>query len=341
MWRFDRKQVAPWRDICGESDSPMAAIPFRPLFRNPHLQTIAGHLWIRKGEERRFPIQERLHRTEPDVQVLVQSQQPRGRAAGEIVMVHGLEGSGNSGYMRSLSGAALRAGYAAHRFHMRTCGGTEHLCRTLYHAGLTSDLLAVLRQLQRESRGPVFLVGFSLGGNVVLKLAGELGDSGQPLVCGVCAISAPLDLAACSRSLGAPGNHLYQRRFVRHMRSRLRATGRYGKADFAGLHSVRDIDDTITAPSFGLGSAAQYYETQSALRYLNAIQVPALLIHAEDDTLAPLDRAASEAAHRNPAIEVIATPHGGHLGFIGRRPHRFWVDDAVLAWIARQNGASA
>lgn len=316
-------------------------IPFRPLLRNPHLQTIAGHLWLRQGEERRFPMELRLHQTEPEVQVLVQSQQPRGPAAGQIVMVHGLEGSGNSGYMRSLSGAALRAGFASHRFHMRTCGGTEGLCRTLYHAGLTSDLLAVLRQFEREGRSPAFLVGFSLGGNVVLKLAGELGDSARPLICGVCAISAPLDLAACSRSLAAPGNHLYQRRFVRHMQARLRATGRYGKADFAGLHSVREIDDRITAPSFGLGSAAQYYETQSALRYLSAIRVPALLIHAQDDTLAPFDNAAYEAARRNPAIEVIATAHGGHLGFIGRRPYRFWADDAVLDWIARQNRASA
>lgn len=273
--------------------------------------------------------------------MLVQSQQPSGPAAGEIVMVHGLEGSGNSGYMRSLSGAALRAGFAAHRFHMRTCGGTEHLCRTLYHAGLTGDLLAVLRQFKREGRGPVFLVGFSLGGNVVLKLAGELGDSARPLASGVCAISAPLDLEACSRSLAAPGNRIYQRRFVRHMRARLRATGRFKKADFDGLHSVREIDDRITAPSFGLGSAAQYYETQSALHYLSAIRVPALLIHAQDDTLAPFDRPACEAAQRNPAIEIIATPHGGHLGFIGRRPYRFWADAAVLDWIARQNRASA
>src|SRR5689334_21380439 len=125
-------------------------IPFRPLFRNPHLQTIAGHLWIRNGEERRFPLERRLYQTEPGVQVLVESQRPNGRAAGHVVMVHGLEGSGGAGYVRSLSGEALRKGFAAHRFHMRTCGGTERFSNTLYHAGLTSDLLSVLKTILRE-----------------------------------------------------------------------------------------------------------------------------------------------------------------------------------------------
>ena len=118
-------------------------------------------------------------------------------------MVHGLEGSGDAGYIRSLSTAALRVGFAAHRFHMRTCGGTEHLCRTLYHAGLTSDLLAVLREFRKEGREPAFLAGFSLGGNVVLKLAGEMGESVRDYVQGVCSVSAPLDLAACARRIGA------------------------------------------------------------------------------------------------------------------------------------------
>lgn len=262
-------------------------------------------------------------------------------------MVHGLEGSGDAGYVRSLSGAALRAGFAAHRFHMRTCGGTEHLCHTLYHAGLTSDLLAVLRELQREGRGPAFLVGFSLGGNVVLKLAGEMADAARPLIRGVCAVSSPLDLAACARRIAERDNRLYERRFIRRMRSRLCATGRYRDIDFAGLGSVMEIDDKITAPSFGFGNAAHYYSTQSAMRYLDGIQVPTLLIHAQDDTLvpfssvAPFTRGASSGAHGIPRIELVAPQHGGHLGFIGRRPHRFWADEIIMDWIVRQNPVSA
>jgi hypothetical protein len=315
-------------------------VHFDPLFRNPHWQAVAGHLWKRDGGEARFPVERRLFQTEPDVQVLVESQRPAGPAAGEIVMVHGLEGSGKAGYMRSLSAAALRAGFAAHRFHMRTCGGTERLCPTLYHAGLTSDLLAVLHQLRDEGRAPVFLVGFSLGGNVVLKLAGEMGESARPLVRGVCGVSAAFDLAACARRIAQPANRFYERRFVRRMRARLCATGRYQERNFQGLRSVKDIDDRITAPSFGFGDAANYYRTQSTIRYLDGIRVPVLLIQAMDDTIVPFDIFADggvpSGPRANPRIELLAPAHGGHVGFIGRRPHRFWADDAIMEWIAGQ-----
>ena len=132
-------------------------VPFDPLLRSPHLQTIVGHFWRRPDAAAEFPIERRLYRTESDVQVLVCSQHPRGKVRGEIFMVHGLEGSGEAGYIRSLSSAALRAGYGAHRFHMRTCGGTEHLCPTLYHAGLTSDLVAVLREFRKKCGRAPFL----------------------------------------------------------------------------------------------------------------------------------------------------------------------------------------
>jgi len=308
---------------------------FEPLFRNPHLQTIAANFWKRPDVTAKFPLERRLVQTEPGVQVLVESQRPPGIARGEIVMVHGLEGSGQAGYMRSLAAAALRAGFAAHRFHMRTCGGTGHLCDTLYHAGLTSDLLAFLRELGT----PAFLVGFSLGGNVVLKLAGELGNGelAKPLQPrGVCAISTPLDLAACARRIGEPDNRIYERRFTRRMIARLLATGRYSRRDLAGFTSVFQIDDRITAPSFGFGNAPNYYQTQSAIGFLDAIRIPALLIQSKDDTFIPFGIFESPAVRRNPRIELIATEYGGHLGFIGRRPNRFWVDAVVVEWITRQ-----
>jgi predicted alpha/beta-fold hydrolase len=305
--------------------------PFVPLFRNPHLQTIAAHYW--KRPEARAPVERRFVTTEPGVQVLVETLRPAGKSRGEVVMVHGLEGSGSAGYIRSLSAAAIDAGFAAHRFHMRTCGGTEHLCQTLYHAGLTSDLLAFVRQLG----APVFLVGFSLGGNVVLKLAGELGDGARGIIEGVSGVSTPLDLAACARRISEPDNRVYEARFVRKMRERLCATGRYTARDFAGLRTVMELDDRITAPSFGFGDAVNYYRTQSAIGYLDAIRVPALLIQAKDDTFIPFAIYESAAVRSNPRIELLATEHGGHLGFLGRRPRRLWTDHAIMNWITSRS----
>jgi predicted alpha/beta-fold hydrolase len=306
---------------------PFEPRPFEALFRNPHLETIAAHFWPRP--ESHLPVERRFIRTEPEVEVLVESQR-MAAVAGEIVLVHGLEGSGKAGYMRSMSAAAARAGYAVHRFHLRSCGGTHDRSNTLYHAGLTSDLLFFLRQLGR----PVFLIGYSLGGNVALKLAGELGKSVGPLISGVAAVSTALDLAACARRIHQADNFLYERRFVRTMLARLRATGKYSARDLAGLRSVIEIDDRITAPSFGFGNAANYYRTQSALGFLDSLRVPVLLIQSKDDTFVPFDVFESDAVRRNPCISLIATEHGGHLGFIARRSPRLWLDETVMRWIA-------
>jgi predicted alpha/beta-fold hydrolase len=309
--------------------------PFEPLFRDPHLQTIAAHFWPREDVATDYPPERRLFRTEPDVQVLVVTQRPKISPIGEIVMVHGLESSGEAGYIQSLAAVALRAGFAAHRFHMRTCGDTGHLAHTLYHAGLTSDLLNVLRQMacERDCVTPVFLAGFSLGGNVVLKLAGELASQAGELITGVVATSTPLDLAACARRIGEPRNRIYEKRFVRRMQSRLREAG-YNDCEIAGVNSVHDLDDRFTAPSFGFGDAANYYRTQSSIRYLPDIRVPTLLIQAEDDTFIPFQIFRAPEVHANPAIQLIVTRHGGHLGFIGRAPYRLWLDHAIMDWIS-------
>ncbi len=247
-----------------------------------------------------------------------------------MVLVHGLEGASDAGYMRTLAHRALTSGFATHRFHMRTCGGTEYLCNTLYHGGLTSDLLAYLKLL--NSSLPVFLIGFSLGGNVVLKLAGELAQNGPQLLAGVSAISAPIDLAMAARRINAPENVIYQRRFVTRMQARLTATGRYTSAALHPLRTLYDIDDKITAPSFGFGTADRYYATQSSNQLLPQIQVPALLIAAQDDPLIPFRMYRDAAPESNPHVRAIYPEHGGHLGFIARDKPRFWADETIVEW---------
>ena len=257
-----------------------------------------------------------------------------------MILIHGLEGSSSAGYACSLAQAALETGYTVHRFNMRSCGGTEDVCgNTLYHSGQTSDLLAVVRQI-RESNptSPLFLVGFSLGGNFVLKLAGELGGIARELMAGVAAISTPIDLAACVRLLDRPSNRLYARRFLDRLKKRIllkeRVTpGLFDLRDLSRVKTVYEFDDKFTARSFGFGTADNYYATQSSNQYLEQIRVPALLVQAKDDPMIPFEIYRHPAISANPFLQLLAVDHGGHLGFISKRRPRFWLDGMLLEWL--------
>ena len=309
--------------------------PFVPLFRNAHLLTIAGNYWPRP-DLGRYPVHAKLYETEPGVQVLVHSQYRPTEPAAHLVLVHGLEGSSDAGYARSLSHAALDAGFAVHRFNMRSCGSTEHLSgRVLYHSGQTSDLLFVVRQI--GGRIPVILCGFSLGGNVVLKLAGELTESARDLIAGVAAVSTPIDLAACAKQLDRPSNALYARRFLKRLKERIRTKerlmpGLFRLEDLDRVRTIYEFDDRFTAQSFGFGTADNYYATQSSNQFLDRIRVPALLVQAKDDPMIPFDVYGHPAFLRNRNLRLIAVDSGGHLGFVSRNKPRLWLDSVLMEW---------
>ena len=310
-----------------------ASVNFDPLVRNPHLLTIAGNFWPRHIDEVRFPCTRRLYRTDERTTVAVLEHEPAGTIRGHVVFLHGLEGSAEAGYIRSFAQAALLAGFAVHRKNLRTCGGTETLCDTMYHSGLTSDTRFVLEQLQ----GPKFLVGFSLGGNVALKLAGELGET--DLLQGVVAVSTPIDLARCVRQLDRPSNTVYARRFLSRLKARIArkselAPELYSAGGLQDVGSIWQFDDRYTAPLFGFGSAANYYQTQSAAQFLDAIRVPTLVITAQDDPLVPFAMYQEHRAFQNnPALQLLTPDYGGHVGFISRHRPRFWVDTVALSWM--------
>ncbi len=285
----------------------------------------------------RFPAQRAEYRIDAKTTVVSLEHHPAGPARGQIIFLHGLEGSAGAGYIASFAQEALVRGFGVHRLNMRTCGGTEDLCETMYHSGLTSDTRFVAETLHRRHKSPIFLAGFSLGGNVVLKLAGELGST--DLLAGVCAISTPIDLAACVRSMDKRSNRLYARRFLGRLRDRIRQKSKLSPDLYSpdGLEDVRTIwefDDRFTAPLFNFGSAANYYATQSAARYLDTIGVPTLVITSKDDPLVPFQVYSHPAFTMNPHITLVATERGGHLGFISRHRPRFWLDGFALDWIA-------
>jgi predicted alpha/beta-fold hydrolase len=315
---------------------------FQPLLRNPHALTVLANYWPRKIDLARFPSKRVEYRIDSSTRIITFEHQPEGPSRGSILFAHGLEGSADAGYIQSFAQTALLRGFTVHRMNLRTCGGTEELCETMYHSGLTSDTREISERIRSRTKSPLFLVGFSLGGNLALKLAGEIGHS--DLLSGVCAVSPPIDLATCVRTLERPLNRLYAQRFLQRLCSRVRRKSKlaphlYSKQYLRDIKTVWEFDDRVTAPLFGFGTAANYYATQSAAGYLDAIRTPTLIIAAKDDPLVPFEIYSHPAFRTNPALTLIATEHGGHLGFLLRKKPRFWLDKAALNWIECLLGA--
>ena len=306
------------------------ASPDHPLFRGGHAQTIAGRYWRGGLDEGRWPTQQRFFQTAPDVQVLGTIN--RGGGRGVVIAVHGLTGCSEARYMLTLATRALEQGFDVVRLNVRSCGGAEHLSPTLYHSGLTDDLRSVVGQIASQD---VYLVGFSMGGNMALKLAGEWGDAPPRHVRAVCAISAPIQLAECARRIGEPSNRIYEYRFLRQLRAAVKRKQLLDPNFWPDLavdraDSIYAFDELVTARTFGFASAADYYERSSAAGYLDRVRVPALLIQAEDDPFIPFSAYSHTAFQQNPALHLSNVRDGGHVAFLARGAARFWAEDQAV-----------
>jgi uncharacterized protein len=198
--------------------------------------------------------------------------------------------------------------------------------------------LHLAQELQRASGLPIFAVGYSLGGNIVLKLAGELGEQGRELFAGVCAVSAPIDLAASVEATGLPRNILYRRRFVARLKERVRirhplAPDLFPLEPLDQVRTIYDFDDLYTAKIFGFGTAVNYYRTQSSNQFLEHIRIPTFLVQAKDDPMVPFAMYSHPAFTKNPNLHLVAVDHGGHLGFLDRNPPRLWLDTLITDWL--------
>lgn len=305
-----------------------------------HLQTLAGNYLSRPHV---LPAAEkRLFQVEPDVQVLSLCHwQPERAKAMTVIVVHGLEGSSESQYMYGVGSKAWTEGMNVVRMNMRTCGGTEALSPTLYHNGLGSDVGAVVEELIRSERlERIAMVGYSMGGNLVLYRAGTWGTSAPPQLKAVAAVSPAMDLAASADALSEAQNFAYQWHFVRRLKTRFRLKarlhpGRYDAARTKGIRTIREFDDKITAPYSGFRDADDYYARCSAAQYLDRITVPTLILHALDD---PFIRVAAETrAHAlaNPNITYVESEHGGHCAFLAE-PNGYdgrWAEREVVAFL--------
>ena len=259
----------------------------------------------------------------PDARVLAHCHwQERPWTRPTLLALHGLEGSSAAHYMRGLADKAVAAGFNVVRLNQRNCGGTEHLSRGLYHSGLTADPLFVLRELRdRDGLSRFAVAGYSLGGNITMKLAGELGASEFPEARAFAAVSPVIELEACMQSIERRENRIYEWNFCRNLQDRMRRKNRAhpGMFELAGLWkvwSIRAFDDRYTAPHHGFAGASDYYHRASAMRVIDRVARPALILSAADDPFVPPHIFDAPAVRNNPHITTVVTSHGGHCAFV-------------------------
>jgi predicted alpha/beta-fold hydrolase len=318
----------------------------RKRLRNGHLMTI--YAW---GKPRRFPSlpgpTERLFDVAPDTKVLAHCHwQPDPRRHPVLLALHGLEGSSHAHYMRGLADKAWRAGFNIVLLNQRNCGGTEALGPGLYHSGLTADADQVIRELvANDGIHNIVVAGYSLGGNLALKLAGDYAGNAPRELRGVCAVSPAIELGDCVQALERRQNFVYQWNFVRGLKARMRRKvrchpDRFSLEPLNRIRTVREFDEVYTAPHFGFHDATDYYHRASAMRVIDRIRIPAMILTAEDDPFVPTTPFRDPHVTRNPHIDLIITPHGGHCAFLAETvgsngDDGYWAEMQIVEFATR------
>jgi uncharacterized protein len=321
---------------------------FQPLFTGGHTQTL--YAWAKPRRFPRLPAPlPRCFDVAPDARVLAHCHwQPDPPAHPTILLLHGLEGSSLAHYICGIADKAWAFGFNVVRLNQRNCGGTEHLSRGLYHSGLTHDPLFVMRELIDVDRLPsIAIAGYSLGGNLALKLAGELGDAAPRELRAVCAVSPTMELAVCVEALERRSNVLYEWNFMRNLRARMKRKaaawpGTFDLSPLRAVRTVRQFDEAFTAPHHGFRDAADYYHRASAMRVIDRIRVPALIITAEDDPFVPSAPFRDPRVTGNPHISVVITPGGGHCAYVEKGEAAYdgyWAEREIVSFVTAHQGA--
>jgi predicted alpha/beta-fold hydrolase len=321
--------------------------PFEPRrgLSNGHLQTIVGNYLPRPP----FQLPTASETVEVDAADGSRVQcdahwQADPAACLTVVLVHGLEGSSTSQYIRGIAARAWAAGSNVVRMNMRNCGGTDALSPTLYHSGLSGDVGAVVTHYARRfGLRRVALVGYSMGGNLVLKLAGEWGS--HPPLCAVAAVCPAIDLAAGSDALHEPVNRGYEWHFLRRLMRRFHRKAAlfpslFDPSAIGPIRSLRAFDNEIVARYCGFRDADDYYYRAAAARVVDRIAVPTLILHAEDDPFIRLLPETRAKLHGNPNIAFVETRHGGHCAYLSRDPGDdiHWAEATVVRFLAAVAG---
>ena len=343
------------RAILSEEGQHLSEFHPRRYLSNGHLQTIFGNFLSRPD-----------HLPEP-VSQLVEVAPARGsQIASQVlcechwqpvavrasrptaIILHGLEGSSRSQYVVGNANKLWKAGCNIVRMNMRNCGGPKdqmaRLTPTLYHSGLSSDVDHVMRFfIKQEALQSVALIGYSMGGNLILKLAGELGPEAPPQLRSVIGVSPVMDLGPSADALHEIQNRIYERRFLKALLRRFRRKAALFPRAFdpqraAGINSLRAFDDRITALYSGFKSADDYYHRAACARVLDRIAIPTLLLHACDDPFIRITPETRAMIAANPHITLLETRHGGHCAFLSTPDPEngidgYWAEQTTVRFV--------
>lgn len=320
-------------------DSPVA--PFKPAWwcRGPHVQTLWPY-FVRRPPA--VPLRrERIELADGD---FIDLDWLITDARGPIVLIlHGLEGSSNSKYALGMLHAIAARGWRAAVMHFRGCSGEPNRLSRSYHSGETQDIAEMVDYLKRrEPQAELAVVGYSLGGNVLLKWLGEI--RGEARISAAAAVSVPFVLAESAARMACGFSQVYQRGLVQRLKRSIGIKQRRMtlpvRTDLSGIRSFRDFDEHVTAPLHGFAGADDYYARASSRQYLKHIAVPTLLVHSRDDPFMT-PAAIPQRQELSAAVELELSEHGGHVGFVaGRWPWRarYWLEQRIPEFLAQKLG---
>lgn len=327
-----------------------------PLLVSPHLMTIVPTFIPRARMPHHLPAAARaVIEVASGSSVLTYVHlQPNHKERPTLLIVHGLEGSSESSQVMGLARKAMSQDMNVVRMNLRNCGGTLHLSNTLYNGGMSADVISVVRHVQKAfDLKEIFLAGFSLGGNIILKAAGELGEDAIGLFAGVCAISPSIDLNASVESMSKGINKIYELHFLRGLAAKIRQKSvlfpdKYDTEKLKLVKTIKDFDDIFTAPDGGYDDADNYYFKASSIHCIERIRVPTLIIASKDDPIVPFESFLSDKL-KTPFVTLLTPEWGGHSGFLGARSEatgrdlsdKFWAEHRVVAFCLCKNPEGA
>ena len=310
--------------------------------------TLIPRWWPRGAKPPSMPMQHRIFQVSPETGLLTKchwQSSPSNKPT--VLLLHGLEGCTESHYMVGLAQKIWAKGWNCIRINQRNCGGSEHLTPTLYHNGLSQDYLQIIQEItEQDGCQHIWLVGYSMGGNLTLKLAGEMGAALTSLR-GVAAVSPNIQPASCVRALQRPSNWIYHQFFLRSLKAKLKRKeqlypGKWDLSQLPKIPNMWEFDNVYTAPDGGFHDAKDYYAKTAAENVLNRIAIPTLIITAQDDPFIPYPIFDNPSLKENTFIQLLSPTHGGHCGFFQCRQSQedpFWAENRIIDWIEDQNSS--